>query len=374
MYGQGLRGEKSLNFLMVMVFALGVGWAPAVFAPLQAAASEPSNWRVLSVTNAEIRLPGGGWQPLDGNTQLVAGAEIRVATAGRAVLESEGDQLTLSPNSRMKLPAGAEAREQSVLQSVGTIVYKIRKRARQLLQGVSTGAQPLAPGEQPFKVGTPYLAAVIKGTTFSVNVSPQGAALHVTEGLVEAISASTGERGLVRPGQTARVGSLPGAALSISHGGQTRGRPAGTQAAADEAKAGDEGAANGRGADAPGQRKANGAAAGKAAKGLKVAVGSGRVDVAKSSKGLLRAKGAGPSVASNSRNVPGKKSVKLGGKPTTPGQLTAGLGSVAIPGLLPNGKTFPGGGNGGGNGNGNGNSGGNNGSNGCNGKGKKPGC
>ena len=58
----------------------------------------------------------------------------------------------------------------------------------------------------------------------------------------------------------------------------------------------------------------------------------------------------------------------------TPGQLTAGLGSVAIPGLLPNGKTFPGGGNAGGNGNGNGNSGGNNGSNGCNGNGKKPGC
>jgi hypothetical protein len=358
-----LRGEKSLKFLMVMVLALGAGLATAIFAPPQVAAGQPADWRVLSVTNAEIRLPGGGWQPMDGNTLLVAGAEIRVAAAGRAVLESEGDQLTLSPNSRMKLPAGAEARDQSVLQSVGTIVYKIRKRARQLLQGVSTGAQPLAPGETPFKVGTPYLAAVIKGTTFSVNVSAQGAALHVTEGLVEAISASTGERGLVRPGQTARVGSLPGAALSISHGGQTRGRPAGTQAAGDEAKAGDDGAAKAQGA-------AKGQSAQAPGKGLKVAVGSGRVDVAKSSKGLLRAKGAGSSVASNSRNVPGKKTVKIGGKPVTPGQLTAGLGNVAIPGLLPNGKTFPGGGNG----NGNGNSGGSNGSNGCNGNGKKPGC
>jgi len=161
--------------------------------------SQEAKWTVASASKARILVPGGTWQPLTVETALAPGAEIKVGPGGRAVIEQNGDIVTLSPNSHMKVPAPKTAGGTSILQKLGTMLFKVRKRDPRLLNLVGTAAAK----ETPFKVETPYLAAVIKGTIFSVNVSPQGSALHVTEGLVEAISVSTGERGLVRPGQTA---------------------------------------------------------------------------------------------------------------------------------------------------------------------------
>jgi len=352
--------------------------------------SQEAKWTVASASKARILVPGGTWQPLTVETALAPGAEIKVGPGGRAVIEQNGDIVTLSPNSHMKVPAPKTAGGTSILQKLGTMLFKVRKRDPRLLNLVGTAAAK----ETPFKVETPYLAAVIKGTIFSVNVSPQGSALHVTEGLVEAISVSTGERGLVRPGQTARISSVPGGRLTISHGGKTTGgRKGNSGKKGDDDGTGNDQGTQGNQGQGQGQDKANkGQSQGNAqgqrqakavgkAKGLKAAVGGGAFNIAQASKGLLRAAGAaaakGPKLKASAKgNVPGKGKGKT--KVKTPGQLSAGLGGGSIPGVSNaggNGRGNAGGnGNGNGGGNGNGNGGGNNGNNGCNGKGKKPGC
>ena len=63
-------------------------------------------------------------------------------------------------------------------------------------------------GRQPnphFGVDTPYLAAVVKGTVFSITVAEEGATLQVTEGAVETSTIDGGARDLILPGSVAMV-------------------------------------------------------------------------------------------------------------------------------------------------------------------------
>jgi len=358
--------------IALIVFSLGVSDARA----------DAGQWVVATSEKAQVLIPGGVWQTLNVDTELAPGAEVKVGVGGRAVLKKFGDIVILSPNSHMRLPAGQGADNPSILQKLGTLLYKIRKRDKALLLNVNA-----KPADKAFKVSTPYLAAIIKGTVFSINASAQGSALHVTEGLVEAISQATGERGLVHPGQTARVSSVAGAGLSISHGGKVRGKAQNNGAEKNEGKTGESNetnVGNGKGQNAKAAKSQGTAKAAdnNGGRGLRVSVGNGVLDVSKSSKGLLKAANAGKGqtarfqASGQGRNVPGKGKSGVAGRVKTPGQLTAGLGASAIPGALPNGKAFPGGGSnagGKGNGGGNGNAGGAGGG-GCNGKGKKPGC
>lgn len=348
-YGQTKRVMAHVMIMAVLVIVLGIHAQPA--------SAQVSQWTVTASAKAQVLLPGGTWQTLDTETRLVPGAEVKVAPGGRVVLAQNGDFVTLSPNSHMKLPVSGKASEPSILQKLGTLLYKIRKRNTGLLHSVSKATST----NRPFKVDTPYLAAVIKGTVFSVNVSAQGAALHVTEGLVEAISQATGERGLVSPGQTARVSSLAGAGLSISHGGKVKGKAGNSGTASDGGKKdGDAKAGNGKG---PGTSADKGlgtaaAAGNNGQRGLQVAVSNGALDVSISSKGLLNAVATSNITRAGSFSH-GKGNGALNGKGQTPGQMMVGYG----------GNFIPGGGPGGNNGKK-----GNNGKNGCNGKGKKPGC
>ena len=58
-----------------------------------------------------------------------------------------------------------------------------------------------------FAVETPYLAAVVKGTHFTVRVGGKGAAVMVARGLVGVTDLATGESADVPPGQSAAVGA-----------------------------------------------------------------------------------------------------------------------------------------------------------------------
>ena len=86
-----------------------------------------------------------------------------------------------------------------IVQNLGTLLLKIEKRP-----------------EQHFEVKTPYLAAIVKGTTFTVSVDKSGGAVHVVSGLVQIHDPVSGQTGLVRPGRTGVVSSRPGGGLKIS--------------------------------------------------------------------------------------------------------------------------------------------------------------
>ena len=56
-----------------------------------------------------------------------------------------------------------------------------------------------------FEVSTPYLAAVVKGTQFSVTVDETGSNVKVLRGKVEVANLRTGQFVLVKPGQSAHI-------------------------------------------------------------------------------------------------------------------------------------------------------------------------
>jgi hypothetical protein len=163
-------------------------------AVLALAAAFPSNvqagdgWRVVD-TAGVVRVGGPGFMPvaLTRDQELPADAWIETAS-GRAVLVRGQESVIVEPNSRVQLPRASVNGNTQVLQSMGSAIYKIGKQ------------------KQPhFQVDTPYMAAVVKGTAFTVSVEDDEASVTVTEGLVEVSTPDMKDVEFVRPGFTALV-------------------------------------------------------------------------------------------------------------------------------------------------------------------------
>ena len=184
------------------LLALHVSFAPA------ARAGEPAGtWQVTAVSgSARLRHGLDPWQGVATGATVAPGTMIETGADARVVLKSAKDIVTLAPNSRVAVPAAkATSGLTDFLQSVGTILFDIEHNPA-----------------RHFEVDTPYLAAVVKGTAFSVTVRPDGGAVQVTRGAVQVASSRSPDIALVRPGQIARVSSVPGARMTITDGGHTR--------------------------------------------------------------------------------------------------------------------------------------------------------
>jgi hypothetical protein len=144
-----------------------------------------------------------------------AGAVIETGPGARAVIVRDMDFVTIAPNSRIRVPVpqAAEAGLIDIIEEWGNAIFQIEK-------------QP----NPHFRVGTPYLAAVVKGTTFSITVSEQGASLQVTEGIVDTSTPDGGAHDLITAGIVASVSAADPHRLVVQ-GQQSRiidspGRPA----------------------------------------------------------------------------------------------------------------------------------------------------
>jgi len=184
-------------------------------APAYAQNREP--WVVQSVSGDVRHEVGGKTTALAVGDQIGIGHKVTTAEGARAVLVRGVASMTMSPGSEISIPADTGNMLTRIVQKVGTLLLKVNKRP-----------------EQHFEVTTPYLAAIVKGTTFTVSVNAEGGAVHVVEGLVQVDDALSGQTGFVRPGQTGIVTSKPGGGLKIS-GGKAVG---GSKKAADNASKG----------------------------------------------------------------------------------------------------------------------------------------
>ncbi len=204
-------------FMVSMVVAAMLGST----AQNAARAGNSDPWTVTEVNGtALVSHDGAGWQPLRKGDMLRPGSRMKTGRDGRAVLKRPGDSLAVSPNSRFGIPSGQEKRPLgNIFQSLGTLLFKVKTRP-----------------QDPFNVKTPYLAAVIRGTTFTVSVGPSNAVLHVAKGAVEVTSVLSGQTVLVRPGESAVVDPRAGGALKLVGRGnrkhQTRIKKSGKSAAA----------------------------------------------------------------------------------------------------------------------------------------------
>jgi hypothetical protein len=98
--------------------------------------------------------------------------------------------VVISPGTRIRVPeASSPNKIMQLIEDWGSALFRIEKKST-----------------PHFGVQTPYLAAVVKGTTFTVTVGPENAKVKVTEGAVEVSTLDGGATELVRPGSLATVG------------------------------------------------------------------------------------------------------------------------------------------------------------------------
>jgi hypothetical protein len=159
-------------------------------------------WRISEVTG-DVKIAEGGRMRAASRGALLSGGSVIAGARARAVLVRGRQYVVVAPNSTLRVDGsggGASAGDmvQMILEA-GSAVFRVNKR------------------ETPhFRVQTRYLAAVVRGTTFSVTVTPTGGSVQVTEGAVEVSTPDGGARDLVRPGMIATVSSADLYQLSIS--------------------------------------------------------------------------------------------------------------------------------------------------------------
>jgi hypothetical protein len=118
---------------------------------------------------------------------LKPGDTIQTGRNGRVLLVRGEETILISPNSVVGLPLEKkDGLSTTITQQAGSILLDVEKR-----------------NVKHFEVETPYLAAVVKGTQFSVTVSATGTRVDVRRGQVEVSDFKSGQIAQVMPGQTA---------------------------------------------------------------------------------------------------------------------------------------------------------------------------
>ncbi|MXN65607.1 hypothetical protein GR183_11900 [Stappia sp. GBMRC 2046] len=131
---------------------------------------------------------------------LEPGFTLATQGNGRAILARGDERILVGPDTAFAL---------SKYQSTDTKTTLLQRNG-EISVDVETRGVP------HFKVETPYLAAVVKGTRFTVSVGQRQAAVEVDRGVVEVSDLATGDVAAVRAGQRAgsATASTPGLSLS----------------------------------------------------------------------------------------------------------------------------------------------------------------
>eukprot|EP00439_Symbiodinium_sp_Y106_P088540 s1_g1076.t1 len=296
---------RYFGFITLMLASLSIA--------SQAFALEDRAWNVETHVGT-VWVKHAALQPvaLNPNESLRAGSTIETGEDGRVVLVRGDESIIVSPRTSLALPEHSDnGMATTILQSFGTILLQVEKRAK-----------------QHFEVETPFLAAVVKGTKFTVTVDQSGAAVHVVEGAVEVIDLDTGDVGMVRPGQTAHTPAAQGVGLSV--GGPGAVAPARAAAPARTNKT------------VPAPRQTEAAAPVKAPAPIVVAsVGTAALDVGVATNGLARAatvsNGAVSSAGSSTdQTTTAAENGAAAGEAAQATVATAGASGNVPPGLVGN--------------------------------------
>jgi hypothetical protein len=188
------------------VFQIGVLRRILTMALVLAASSacaEDGAWSV-SKSSGEVWIATTGAEQVSLKPEevLKPGDTIRTGRNGRVLLVRGEETILIAPNSVIGLPAEKkEGLSTTIVQQAGSILLEVEKR-----------------DVKHFEVETPYLAAVVKGTQFSVTINAASTSVDVRRGQVEVSDFKSGQIAQVMPGQvaTAFAHGKPGLSLSGS--------------------------------------------------------------------------------------------------------------------------------------------------------------
>jgi hypothetical protein len=177
--------------------------AVALFASSSAFAGDDGVWSISKSTgDVWVTTAGAEQASLRQEDPLKPGDVIRTGRNGRVLLVRGEETILVSPNSVIGLPSDKkDGMSTTILQQAGSILLEVEKR-----------------NVKHFEVETPYLAAVVKGTHFSVTVNAASTSVNVERGQVEVSDFKTGQIAQILPGQTATslAHGKPGLSLSGS--------------------------------------------------------------------------------------------------------------------------------------------------------------
>lgn len=167
-----------------------LGFCLLTFLPAQAAGG---HWTISAADGAAMvivdeveQYAASRGYPVPAGTTIVTGDD------GMVVLVRRGDSITVFPNSEVTIPEDPAGDRLGVLQSFGELLFRMETRE-----------------SRNFEVRTPFLAATVKGTVFTVVVESTRATVSVSEGMVRVTPTRGGRSEMVRPGWTA-TGQLGG--------------------------------------------------------------------------------------------------------------------------------------------------------------------
>jgi FecR protein len=179
--------------------------AGAVVFVFLTASSQAADW-VVSKASGQVWVTTAHAQPasLSPSTILLPGDTIRTGSNGRVLLVRGEETILVAPNSVIGLPEQSEptSTTTTILQQAGSIGVRAQKR-----------------DFNHFEVQTPYLAAVVKGTEFTVVVDETSADVQVASGQVQVSDIKSGQIVLLLPGQAARTSLLGQDGLTVRGSG-----------------------------------------------------------------------------------------------------------------------------------------------------------
>lgn len=158
-------------------------------------AAAETQWTVVKASQqVNYTVDRVSWHAVKQGALIPNRAWISTGPRGRVQLGRGEERIAMQPNTlAVIITTGFFTRKTEVVQQTGTIDLDIEKR------------------DQPHTyVQTPFLAAVVKGTSFRVSVSGKTASVAVERGLVEVTSFASGQRSDVGAGQRARVHQTDG--------------------------------------------------------------------------------------------------------------------------------------------------------------------
>jgi collagen type III alpha len=173
-----------------MMRKIAIGLIPAAIMFSGAAVKAAPAWQVSEVSG-NVKLTENGRSRLATKGALLAsGAVITTASGSRAVIVRGQEFVVISPTTQIRVPEASSSNPIiQLIEDFGSAIFKVDKKST-----------------PHFGVKTPYLAAVVKGTTFTVTVGPEGSKVKVREGLVEVSTPDGGASDLVPAGGSASVG------------------------------------------------------------------------------------------------------------------------------------------------------------------------
>jgi hypothetical protein len=169
-----------------------------------ALAADDGVWSV-SKSSGDVWIATIGAAPasLTQEDTLKPGDTIRTGRNGRVLLVRGEETILIAPNSVVGLPTGKkDGLSTTILQQAGSILLEVEKR-----------------NVKHFEVETPYLAAVVKGTQFSVTVNAGNTRVDVSRGQVEVADFKSGQIAQVLPGQAATTFANGKSGLTLSGSG-----------------------------------------------------------------------------------------------------------------------------------------------------------